>query len=360
MRGEDISQPKLFITTTVTDFVPKSHPLRSLRKLLDAALKELDGHFDDMYSDIGRESVAPERLIRASLLQVLYTIRSERQLVEQIRYNMLYRWFVGLEMDDAVWHHSTFTKNRTRLLEHAILPELFDAVLRQARKRHLLSDDHFSVDGTQIDAWASHKSFQPRDDDDDDGPQSRERDFHGEKRSNQTHSSRTDPDAEFMRKNKGQESKLRYGVCHVTENRNHFVVKVKTAPAASVTEREASLDLLAEIQGEHLKTLGGDKGFDTHDYVDACRVMKFTPHFAQNIERKGGSAIDERTTRHPGYKISLRRRKMIEATFGWVKQYGGLRRIMYRGLPRVDAAGTFAVTVYNLLRIKNLQPHWQE
>ena len=203
MRGEDISQPKLFITTTVTDFVPKSHPLRSLRKLLDAALKELDGHFDDMYSDIGRESVAPERLIRASLLQVLYTIRSERQLVEQIRYNMLYRWFVGLEMDDAVWHHSTFTKNRARLLEHAILPELFDAVLRQARKRHLLSDDHFSVDGTLIDAWASHKSFQPRDDDDDGGPQSRERDFHGEKRSNQTHRSRTDPDAELMRKNKG-------------------------------------------------------------------------------------------------------------------------------------------------------------
>jgi transposase len=360
MRGEDISQPKLFVTTTVTDFVPKNHPLRSLRKLLDAALEELDEHFDAMYSDIGRESVAPERLIRASMLQVLFTIRSERQLVEQIRYNMLYRWFVGLEIDDAVWHHSTFTKNRERLLEHAVLPELFEAVLRQARKRHLLSDEHFSVDGTLIDAWASHKSFRPRDEDDGDGPQSRERDFHGERRTNETHVSKTDPDAEQMRKSKGKESRLRYGVHHVTENRNHLVVNVKITPAASVTEREAALDMLAELSGEHRRTVGGDKGFDTFDFVEECRALNITPHVAQNTERPGGSAIDGRTTQHAGYVISQRKRKMIETTFGWTKQYGGLRRMMYRGLERVEAAVTFSVTVFNLLRINNLQLQWQE
>lgn len=358
MRGEDISQPKLFVTTTVTDFVPKHHPLRSLRKLLDAALEELDLHFDEMYSDLGRESVAPERLIRASMLQVLFTIRSERQLVEQIRYNMLYRWFVGLEIDDAVWHHSTFTKNRERLLEHEVLPELFDAVLRQARKRHLLSDEHFSVDGTLIDAWASHKSFRPRDEEDDDGPQGRERDFHGERRTNETHVSRTDPDSEQMRKGKGKESRLRYGVHHLTENRHHLVVSVKTTKAANATERDAALEMLAELPGEQRKTLGGDKGFDTFGFVEECRALNITPHVAQNTARKGGSAIDGRTTRHLGYAISQRKRKMIETTFGWAKQYGGLRRMMYRGFDRVAAVVTFTVTVFNLLRISNLERQW--
>ncbi|HNC31758.1 MAG TPA: IS5 family transposase [Cyclobacteriaceae bacterium] len=360
MRGEDISQPKLFVTTTVNDFVPKNHPLRSIRRLLDSALEEIDSHFDEIYSDMGRESVAPERLIRASLLQVLFTVRSERQLIEQIRYNMLFRWFVGLEIDDQVWHHSTFTKNRERLLEHKVLPALFSAVLRQARKRHLLSDEHFSVDGTLIDAWASHKSFRPRDEDDDGGPQSREVDFHGERRTNETHVSKTDPDAELMRKSKGKESRLRYGVHHLMENRNCLVVGVKTTKAASVTERVAAQELLIDQPGEHRKTVGGDKGFDTCDFVEDCRILNVTPHVAQNIERKGGSAIDRRTTRHSGYTISQRKRKMIETTFGWAKQYGGLRRMMYRGLDRVEGVVIFTMTVFNLLRICNLQPKWQE
>ncbi len=247
MRGFDINQPKLFITNTVMDFVPKDHPLRALRILLDEALKEMDPVFDAIYSDIGKASIAPERLIRASLLQVLYTIRSERQLVEHIHYNMLYRWFVGLEIDDSVWHHSTFSKNRERLLDHDVLPQLFEAVLTLARKRKLLSDEHFSVDGTLLDAWASHKSFRPNDDDESGVPLGKERDFHREKRSNATHSSSTDPDAELMRKGKGMEARLRYGLHHVVENRNHLVVALKTTPAASVHERDAALDLLLEF-----------------------------------------------------------------------------------------------------------------
>ena len=249
MRGVDVSQPKLFVTRTVADFVPKDHPLRAMRALVDEALESLDGLFDDIYADIGKASVAPERLIRASLLQVLYTIRSERQLVEQIQYNMLFRWFVGLEMDDRVWHHSTFSKNRERLLDHAVLSELFTSVLGMARRRQLLSDDHFSIDGTLIEAWASHKSLRRRDDDDDDGPVGRERDYHGERISNATHVSRTDPEAELMRKSKGKETRLRYGVHHVVENRNHLIVGVTTAPAAGVDEREAAIDLLAELPG---------------------------------------------------------------------------------------------------------------
>jgi transposase len=357
MRGADISQPKLFVTNTVSDFVPKDHPLRALRKLIDEALLTLDALFDEIYADLGKASVAPERLIRASLLQVPYTIRSERQLVEQIHYNMLYRWFVGLEIDDKVWHHSTFSKNRDRLLDNAVLPELFEAVLAIARKHQLLSEEHFSVDGTLIDAWASQKSFRHRDDDDG-GPCGKSRDYRDEKRSNATHVSTTDPESELMRKSKGQESGLRYGVHHVTENRNHLVVALKTAPAATEHEREAALDLLAQLPGEQRKTVGGDKGYDTFDFVTQCREMNITPHVTQNSERRGGSAIDERTRRHEGYAISQRKRKMIETTFGWAKQYGGLRRMMYRGLDRVNGAVTMTVTVFNLLRIHNLQPQW--
>ena len=359
MRGADISQPKLFITNTVSDFVPKDHPLRSLRPLIDEALNTLDGLFDEIYADLGKASVAPERLIRASLLQVLYTIRSERQLVEQIHYNMLYRWFVGLEIDDPVWHHSTFSKNRDRLLDNAVLPELFEAVLAIARKYKLLSEDHFSVDGTLIDAWASHKSFRPRDDDDE-GPRGKERDYRDEKRSNASHISTTDPESELMRKGKGMEARLRYGVHHVVENRNHLVVALKTAPAATVHEREAALDLLAELPGEQRKTVGGDKGYDTFDFVEECRAMNITPHVAMNETRRGGSALDARTTRHAGYRISQRKRKMIETTFGWAKQYGGLRRMMYRGLDRVNGAATLTVTAFNLLRIRNLEPEWSK
>lgn len=355
MRGSDISQPKLFVSTTVADFVPKSHLLRDMRKLVDEALKSLNDLFNQMYSENGKPSIAPERLLRASLLQVLYTIRSERQLCEQINYNMLYRWFVGLELDDAMWDHSTFSKNRNRLLEHDVIAEFFSQVLRIAKKRKLLSDEHFSVDGTLIEAWASHKSFRAKDDDDEGGGTGgREVDFHDEKRSNKTHSSTTDPDAELMKKAKGKEAKLSYGVHHLMENRNYLVVGVKTTGSASVTERDAAEDLLCELPGERRRTLGADKGYDTADFVAGCRELTVTPHVAQNDSRRGGSAIDGRTISHPGYLVSMRKRKMIETTFGWVKQYGGLRRMMFRGIERVNAAVTFAVSVFNLLRIRNI------
>jgi transposase len=354
MRGADVSQPKLFVTHTVSDFVPPDHPLRALRTLIDEALVSLDPLFDVIYADLGKASVAPERLIRASLLQVLYTIRSERQLVEQIQYNMLYRWFVGLEIDSKVWHHSTFSKNRERLLDNAVIPELFASVLQIARKRQLLSQDHFSVDGTLVDAWASHKSFRRRDDDDDTPSGKEGRDYHGERRSNDTHVSLTDPDAELMRKGPGKEARLRYGVHHVVENRNHLIVAVTTEPAASVDERKAAKELLTFLPGAHRRTVGADKGYDTRGFVEECRLIGITPHVAMNEKRSGGSAIDARTTRHPGYDVSQRKRKMIETTFGWVKQYGGLRRPMYRGLERMSAAVTLAATAFNLLRMRNL------
>ena len=356
MRGVDVSQPTLFITRTVADFVPPDHPLRALRELIDEALARLDGLFDTLYADLGKASVAPERLMRASLLQVLYTIRSERQLVEQIQYNLLFRWFVGLEMDDRVWHHSTFSKNRERLLDHAVLPQWFAAVLAMARQRNLLSEDHFSIDGTLIDAWASHKRFRRRDDTDDtdDTPGGKERDYHGERRTNATHVSRTDPEAELMRKSRGQEARLRYRVHHVVENRHHLIVGVATTPAAGVGERAAALDLLARLPGAHRKTVGGDKGYDTRGFVASCRALRITPHVAMNDRRRGGSALDARTARHPGYGVSQRKRKLIETTFGWLRQYGGLRRPMVRELARMSATVTLAATAFDLLRMRNL------
>jgi transposase len=352
MRGADISQPSLFVARTVDDFVPKKHPLRAVRKLIDEALRDMDEVFDKLYSDIGKASIAPERLIRASLLQVLYTIRSERQLVEHIQYNLLYRWFVGLELDDGVWDHSTFSKNRERLLDHRVMATLFESVLKLARRRNLLSTEHFSVDGTLIQAWASHKSFRSKDDENDpsDG-----QDFRGQRRTNETHASTTDPDAELMRKSSGQESRLSYGVDHLMENRNTLVVRVVTRRAATVHERTGGLMMIEAEAGENRITVGGDCGYDTAGFIEECRGLNVTPHVAQNVNRRGGSALDERTTRHPGYQISLRKRKMIETTFGWAKQYGGLRRMMYRGLERVAARVTFTMAVFNLMRIRNIE-----
>lgn len=354
MRGADVSQPSLFVTKTVEDFVPRDHPLRALRKLADEALADLDPLFATIYADEGRDSVAPERLLRGSLLQVLYSIRSERQLVEHLRYNMLYRWFVGLELDSSVWHATTYTKNRERLLDNAVFTEFFRSVLQLARKRRLLSEEHFSVDGTLIDAWASHKSFRPRDDDDQ-GPAGKERDFHGETRRNDTHESRTDPDAELMRKSNGTEAKLHYGVDHVMENRNGLVVAVQVRPAATETERESALELLDTLDGTRKRTVGGDKGYDTHGFVAGCRKRGITPHVAMNAGRRRGSAIDGRTARHAGYAISQRKRKLIETTFAWPKQYGGLRRMMLRGIGKVGGLVEFTMAVFNLLRIRNIE-----
>lgn len=354
MRGADVSQPSLFVMKTVSDFVPKDHPLRALRALVDEALAAMDDQFDVMYAEFGRASIAPERLIRASLLQIVYTIRSERQLVEHIHFNMLYRWFVGLEMEDAVWHATTFTKNRARLLEHDAFTEFFEAVVGMARKRQLLSDEHFSVDGSLVDAWASQKSFRPRDEDDNPPPTSGQ-DFRGEKRSNDTHQSRTDPEAELMRKSAGTASRLSYGLHNVMENRHGLVVATDIRPSATVQERDAAIDLLATLPGEHRKTVGADKGFDTHDFVAGCRGMNITPHVARNEKRSGGSAIDARTTSHVGYNISLVKRKLIETHFGWAKQYGGLRRPMLRGLLKMGARAKLVFSALNLIRMRRIE-----
>jgi IS5 family transposase len=258
-------------------------------------------------------------------------------------------------MEDKVWRHATFSKNRERLLDEALMSRLFQSVLKIARRHRVLSEEHFSVNGTLIDAWASHRSFRTRDDDDD-TPTDRERDLHGERRRTDTHASATEPDAERMRKSKGMEARLRYGVHHLVENRHHLVVSVKTEPAASVPERTVALDMLGGIPGDHRITVRGDKGYDTRDFVEECRELKITPHVAQNTERRGGSALDGRTTRHAGYAVSQRKRKLIETTFGRAKQYGGLRRMMYRGRERVSARVAFTMTVFNLLRISHLVP----
>lgn len=355
MRGDDINQPTLFVAKTVSDFVPADHPLRAMRKLVDEALHELDYLFDRIYAKNGRESIPPERLIRASLLQVLYTIRSERQLVEQIQYNMLYRWFVGLEIDDSVWNHSTFSKNRERLLQHDVMNHFFESVLEMARQRDLLSEEHFSVDGTLVDAWASHQSYHPRDEDDNQQGGSGGKDFHGETRNNETHVSTTDPEAQLKKKSKGTASRPSYGVHNLMENRNGLVVGVTTQPAATVTETDAALALITAVPGSQRKTLAADKGYDTKGFVEACQLYNVTPHVAQNHERKGGSAIDSRTTRHAGYRMSQFCRKQIEKTFGWAKQYGGLRRMQFRGLDRVGSHVTFIMTAFNLLRMRNIE-----
>lgn len=357
MRGADITQENLFSTVHLDTFVPKEHPLRDLRKLFNEAMHRIDWLFDSAYAEGGRESIPPERLLRAQLLQVLYSIRSERQLMEQMHYNLLFRWFTGLSIDDPVWDHSTFSKNRDRLLEHDIVPQLFAEVVEMARKNNLLSADHFSVDGTLIQAWASQKSFRPKDEEDDDngGGRNAERSFHGEKRSNKTHESKTDPDARNYRKSKNSEAKLAYLGHSLIENRNGLVVNARVSLANGYGERETAIDMLAELPGEQRKTVGADKNYDTRDFVDQCKGMRITPHVARNTERTGGSAIDSRTTRHPGYGISQQKRKRVEEPFGWGKTVGLYRQVKVRGLARVNAIFQITMIGWNLTRMRNLQ-----
>ena len=350
MRGSDVMQEPLFTSFTLESFVPKNHPLRPIRELFNEALRRVSGLFDEIYSDRGRESIPPERLLRAQLLQMLYSIRSERQLVEQLQYNLLFRWFVGLSMDDAAWNHSVFSKYRDRLLEHEVIPELFAEVLRLARKKNLLSDDHFSVDGTLIQAWASHKSFRPKDAPGGAIGRNQEADFHGEARKNSTHESVTDPDARLYTKSKGEASKLYYGSHIMMENRSGLVVDVRTTPAGNAVEREAAIDMLASLPGEKRRTIGADKNYDYAEFVDACRGLKVSPHVAQRMH----SAIDERTTRHVGYALSLRARKQIEERFGWIKTIAPLRQVKVRGNPKVHLLMQFGYMACNLVRLKNL------
>lgn len=357
MRGADITQESLFTTVHLETFVSKNHPLRPIRTLFNEALKRISWLLDSAYSEYGRESIPPERLLRAQMLQVLFTIRSERQLVEQVSYNLLYRWFVGLSIDDKVWNHSTFSQNRDRLLEHNVIPALFEEVVELAKKRNLISEEHFSVDGTLIQAWASQKSFCPKDEDNDpeDKGRNAERDFHGERRLNETHESRTDPEARNYKKSKGSEAKMAYLGHTVMENRNGLIVKADASLATGTAERDTAAKQLKSLPGKHRKTVGADKNYDTKGFVAACREANVTPHVAQNIKRNGGSAIDGRTRGHEGYEVSQRIRKRIEEGFGWGKTIGLIRQVKVRGLARVNAIFNMTFIGWNLTRMRNLQ-----
>lgn len=337
--------------------VPADHPLRPIREMSDRALKGLTRKFNEIYSATGRPSIAPEKLLRALLLQVLYTVRSERLLMEQLEYNLLFRWFVGLNMDEPVWVATVFSKNRDRLLEGDIAERFFDGVLKQAREADLLSDEHFSVDGTLIEAWASQKSFQRKDRGNEppaDDPGNPTVDFHGEKRSNDTHESTTDADARLARKSGGHEAKLAYCGNVLIENRNGLVVDTELLKCNGTAERDAAMVMAERLDGDDRVTLAADKAYDTKEFVKEMRQMKVTPHVAENNGRRGGSAIDKRTTRHAGYKVSQQKRKKIEEVFGWLKTVASLRKTRHRGVLKVGWVFTFAATAYNLVRMRNL------
>jgi transposase len=358
MRGIDTTQSDMFSYVSPEQRVPKDHPLRPIRIFVNDALQALSPEFKRMYSEIGRPSIAPEKLLRALLLQVFYTVRSERMLMEQLNYNLLFRWFVGLNMDDGVWDATVFTKNRDRMLKSDVARLFFQAVVEQARLLGLLSDEHFSVDGTLIEAWASQKSFQKKDSGEsgsngDSGNASI--DFHGEKRTNDTHESKTDPEARLYRKGKGKEAKLCYAGHVVMENRSGLAVDGQLTQATGTAEREAAVEMLGDIQGEKRVTVGTDKAYDTHDFVEKTRALNVTPHVTQNINGRR-SAIDGRTTRHDGYAVSLRCRARIEEIFGWLKTVGGQRKTRYRGKERVGWMFELGLAAYNLVRMRKLVP----
>jgi transposase len=356
MRGSDTQQSSMFSYLSPEDRVPANHPLRPIRLMVDDALKALSPAFRRLYSAFGRPSIPPEKLLRALLLQVLYTVRSERMLMEQLEYNLLFRWFVGLNMDEAVWVPTVFSKNRDRLLEGDIAEKFFEQVLTQARVASLLSDEHFSVDGTLIEAWAGHKSFQRKDRPapPSDDPGNPTVDFRGEKRSNETHESTTDPDARLARKSGGHESKLAYCGNVMIENRNGLVVDTELLQCNGTAERDAAMMMAERVEGTERITLAADKAYDTKDFVKEMRAMNVTPHVSQNDKRPGGSAIDDRTTRHDGYQVSQRKRKRIEEVFGWIKTVGTLRKTRHRGLETVAWVFTFTAAAYNLVRMRNL------
>jgi transposase len=361
MRGTDRQEGSLFSYVNLETRVPANHPLRPIRTMVDEALKGLDAEFERMYADEGRPSIAPERLLRALLLQLLYSVRSERMLMEQLDYNLLFRWFVGLGVDDEVWVPTTFTKNRDRLLKHEISRKFFDQVLGQARGGGLLSDEHFTLDATLLEAWASHKSFKRKDDTDDKGgPAGRNMsvNFKGEVRSNDTHASTTDADAR-LRAKKGEGAKLVHQGHVLTENRHGLVVATEVTRAEGNTEAETADKLLCHRGATRRGTIAGDKAYDQHRFVETVRAMNMTPHVAQNITTVRGSTIDRRTTRHEGYAVSQRRRKMVEEAFGWMKTVGLLRKLRHRGTKLVGWIFEFAAAAYNLVRMRSLMrnPH---
>ncbi|NCT66722.1 MAG: IS5 family transposase [Rhodanobacteraceae bacterium] len=354
MRGADITQEALFTTAKLDDFVPDGHPLRAIRALTDQVLRRMSGLFSALYADTGRHSIAPEKLLRAQLLQLFYSLRSERMLMEQLRYNLLFRWFVGIALDEAVWDHSVFSKNRDRLNDASVAAEFLQEIVRLATQRGLMSDEHFSVDGTLLQAWASQKSFRPKDGPPDGGggPRNAAPDFKGQKRKNDTHASTTDPDARLFRKgNTG--AQLSYQGHVLMEHRSGLVRGACVSRATGHGERESALKLLKQLEGRRRRTLAADKAYDTADFVAACREAGVTPHVAQNTSGRR-SAIDGRTTRHVGYALSLKTRAWIETHFGWIKAMAGMRQVKQRGLARVEALFQFAMAASNLVRLPKL------
>jgi transposase len=351
MRGDDGFQDELFSYGGLGERVPAKHPLRRIRGLADAALAKMSSEFEGMYSKIGRPSIPPEQLLRGLLLQMLYSVRSERMLVEQLEYNLLFRWFVGLPLSEPAWAATSFTKNRERLLSGEVAQSFFAAVVSEARRQRLLDDEHFTVDGTLIQAWASQKSFRAKDGSDDgDGSN-----FHGQKRSNQTHASTTDSDARLYKKSYGKESKLSYLGHALVENRNGLIAAAMVTHADGYAERDAALLMLHEQQKQRSRriTVGADKAYDTKDFVTTVRELKVTPHVTKN-EKGRRSNLDRRTTRQPGYAISLSRRWLVEKGFGWLKQTGPLRQVKLRGLEKVDWLFVFSCAAHNLIRLPKL------
>lgn len=353
MRGQENPQASMFSYVSLEQRVPKDHPLRTLRALVDGILANMSALFDERYSHTGRPSIPPEQLLRALLVQILFTIRSERQLVEQLDYNMLFRWFVGLGMDDAVWDRTVFSINRDRLLGTDIARQFFRRVLHLAEWQGFVSDEHFSVDGTMIEAWASHKSFVPKDGSGPDKPAGRnpEADFKGKTRSNATHQSTTDPQARLYKKGEFAEAKLRYMAHALSENRNGLVVDVESTQATGRAEWEAAIRMIDRSVRKPGATVGADKGYDTAEFVAALERRGIKAHVARKVS---GSAVDGRTARGKGYATSLRRRKMIEEAFGWIKTVGGLRKTRHKGLEKLSGQALFAFAAYNLTRMLSL------
>ncbi|HEX4515610.1 MAG TPA: IS5 family transposase [Polyangiaceae bacterium] len=362
MRGADTKQASMLCLMSPEAMVPERHPIRRIKKLSDDCLATMSSTFDAMYAATGRPSIPPERLLKASLLMALFSVRSERQFCEQLGYNLLFRWFLDMDMIEPTFDATVFTKNRERLLAHDVAGEFFRAVVAQAQKAKLMSSEHFTVDGTLIEACASLKTFKKKDSNRDDDPPPDDPgnptiNFHGEKRSNDTHQSTTDPEAKLARKSNGTTAKLSYSAHALMENRNGLLVDLRVAEANGTAECETALTMIDENKTRHgAITLGADKGYDTHDFVAECRAMNVVPHIAQCITTYRGSAIDVRTTRHAGYAISQRIRKRVEEIFGWGKTIGGLRRTRFRGRKRTQL-GTYLIgAAYNLLRIARLTP----
>ncbi len=363
MRGKHEPQADLFCLVDAERLIPKDHPIRAIKKMADSALREMSPVFDEMYAATGRPSIPPERLLKGSLLMALYTVRSERLFCEQLAYNLLFKWFLDMNMTEEAFDHSSFSANRTRLMDHDVAKGFFVAVVTQAKEGQLMSDEHFSVDGTLIDAWASMKSYRPKGEKPGNGPPNEGSgsnpwmNFKGEKRSNETHESKTDPEAKLYRKSKGQEARLKFSAHGMMENRNGLLVDIRVGEANGTEERKAAKAMLDEtLPGTKRITLGADKGYDTTDFISDCRDRNVTPHVAMNEKRPGGSALDERTRRHAGYRISQVIRKRAEEIFGWMKTVGNFRRTRLKGIKKNQLMAYIIGAAYNMVRMVRLMP----